>query len=122
MENEHPLPRKTLHLHGTVRISCGDSQFSVDFQEGRTLVEFPSFARLLKVKSEIDSLRNSISRLPPLPTSGSVREQRVALRVRFDLPEFRLTVRGRSIGRIDFAEGNVKFHLTPFDFITKRMS
>jgi len=122
MENELSLPGKTLQLHGKVRISCGDNQFSVDFQEGRTVVEFPSFSRLLKVKSEIDSLCQAVSRLPPLPGGGSAGKRAAPSRVGLDLPEFRLTVRGRSIGKLDFEGGDVKFHLTPFDFITKRMS
>ena len=115
MGNETPRTGKALSLRGKLRISCGDHAFSVDFQEGRTLVEFPTFSQLLKVKSEIDSLRESISRLPPLPSSGRTGSA-------IELPEFRLTVRGRSIGKLEFEEGSVHFHLTPFDFITKRMS
>ena len=125
MENEPPHPVRTVQLRGKIRVSCGDSQFCVDFQERRALIEFPSFSRLLKVKSEIDSLRESISRLPHLPgrekgTKGA--RTTGASRIALDFEEYRLTVRGRSIGKIDFEGGDVKFHLTPFDFITKRMS
>ncbi len=122
MESEIPLPGKTLEIRGQIRISCGDTRFSVDFQRDRTLVDFPSFSRLLRMKSEIDSLRQSISRLPPLPVTRSVEKAIARPSITFDQPEFRLTVRGRSVGKLDFQGGGVQFHLTPFDFITKRMS
>ena len=122
MESEIPLPGKTLEIRGQIRISCGDSRLSVDFQKDRTLVDFPSFSRLLKMKSEIDSLRQSISRLPPLPATRSVEMAIARPSITFNQPEFRFTVRGRSVGKLDFQDGDVRFHLTPFDFITKRMS
>ena len=115
MGSETPLTEKSLSIRGKLRISCGDTSFCVDFQERRTVVEFPTFSQLLKTKSEIDSLRESISRLPLLPSSGRAGTG-------INLPEFRLTVRGRSIGKLDFQDGGIRFHLTPFDFITKRMS
>lgn len=122
MANESPVTRRAFQLRGKIRISCGDSHFSLDFQEGRTLVEFPSFSRLLKIKSEVDSLRRSISRLPPSSGSGVGGKLPASSAIDLDLPEFRLTVRGRSVGKADFDGGGVRFHLTPFDFITKRMS
>ena len=108
-------------MRGKITFSCGDDSFSVDFQDKGTLVEFPSFSRLLKVKSQLDSLRGSMSRLPSLPQGGVKAGKKNLLRGGFNLPEFRLVVRGRPIGKLEFGSGGVHFHLTPFAFITKRM-
>lgn len=108
----------SLRISGKIRVSCGDTRFTVDLRPDRAIVDFPSFSQLLKMRSEVDSLRASISRLPPLPGSINPPGQR-----RYPvLPEFRLTVRDRSIGKLEFRQGGVHFHLTPFDFITRRMS
>ncbi len=82
-------------------------------------MEFPSFSQLLKVKSEVDSLRGLVARIPPLRESGITQVKRNAP---LEIPEFRLTVRGRSVGKVNLQGGGVHFHLTPFDFITRRMS
>lgn len=117
-----PSDPAALLIRGKINISCGDSKFSVDFREERTLVEFPSFSQLLKVKSEVDSLRGLISRIPPLPVKQASPEKITIIRKpALEMPEFRLTVRGRSIGKVDFKNGGLHFHLTPFDFITRRM-
>ncbi len=118
MPTEVQPPGNGLAVRGKIRITSGDTRFSVDFQEERALLEFPSFSRLLRVKSEVDSLRDAISRLPPLPATpgGSLSPAHPGL------PEFRLTVRGRSVGKLEFLGGGMRFHLTPFDFITKRMT
>jgi len=121
MQSESQFCEKSLEIRGKITFSCGDGSFSVDFQDKRALVEFPSFSRLLKVKSQLDSLRGSMSRLPPLPQGRDTKETTPRSRVDFNLPEFRLIVRGRPIGKLEFGGGGVQFHLTPFAFITKRM-
>ena len=121
MQIESQTSGRSLEIRGKITFSCGDDSFSVDFQDKGTLVEFPSLSRLLKVKSQLDSLRGSMSRLPSLPQSRVTAGKNPLSRVGFNLPEFRLIVRGRPIGKLEFGGGGVHFHLTPFAFITKRM-
>ena len=122
MPTEIQSSTKGLQIRGKIQITSGDNSFSVDFQDERALVDFPSFSRLLRLKTEVDSLRKSISRLPPPPGARPPVDNELRPRTPFYLPEFRLTVRGRSVGKLDFQGGGMRFHLTPFDFITKRMS
>ena len=104
---------------GSLRISCEDFHFQLRGSNQQLVADFPSLGMLFRAKGMANQLADSLRQLPPLPPMRPTGQPRPGRSFMDFMPEIRIAVNARPLGRLDFGESKPKFVATPLWFFKK---